>query len=269
MPAKLTFNVDARDKEQGVPFDAFVDMARHVATMLAGLDMAATGEPSLRWVIRELTIGSANVGLEAVPINPLLDRSAVVVSQFASGMAVVRDHHQRPEWFADDVWDGVKGVIQVLHDGIERVTFGGPDTAVVLTDAIHLPEEIDMEFDAQAGAGAQMSLSSIEGAIEDVFGHDKQSPWFAIWDRLYGRRVRCEFPPRMWDDVRAGLQERVRVHGLVSFDHRGRPTSVQVRSLSVLAHDKRRPRAADLYGLVPGLTGGLPSDEWVRRIRDA
>lgn len=28
------------------------------------------------------------------------------------------------------------------------------------------------------------------------------------------------------------------------------------------------PRAYELRGLAPGLTGGLPAEEWVRRIRD-
>jgi len=42
----------------------------------------------------------------------------------------------------------------------------------------------------------------------------------------------------------------------------------EVIDLQVL-RDEPRPRAADLRGLVPGMTQGLGAAEWVRRIRDA
>ncbi len=63
-----------------------VPIGDHFASILAELDAVATGQPTMRWLIKELEVGSAEVGLEATPINPLYDRSAYVVNQFASGM---------------------------------------------------------------------------------------------------------------------------------------------------------------------------------------
>jgi hypothetical protein len=269
MPSKFTFKVEARGPEKDVPFDAFAEMVGHFASILAELDAAATGQPTMRWLIKDLQIGSATVGLEAEPINPLFDRSSSVVTQFTSGLSVVKDRHERPEGISDTAWAGYRAIVRVLHDGISEVSVAADEVEVVLTSAVRLPDEADDLQAAPTEIGAQTALSTIEGPLEDVFGRDKKQPAFAIWDTLYGRRVRCEFPASLWDDVRAGLQERVRVHGLVTFDHLGRPDRVQVRSIQVLGHDRKFPRAATLLGLVPNLTGGVPSDEWVRRIRDA
>jgi hypothetical protein len=269
MPARLSFKVDPRERGGSVPFDAFAEIVSHVRSILASLDESANGQPSMRWVIRELKIGSAQVGIEAEPLNPLLDRSAHVVSQMTSGMAMVRERRERPPWFPDTAWDDARAVVRVLHDGVDQITFSGADEIVVLTDEIIIPDEVETAMELQTEVGAQAALSTIEGRIEDVFGRDKRQPSFAVWDALYGRRVVCLFESGMWEDVRHGLQERVRVHGLVQFDRLGRPTSVQVRTIEVLEHGKKLPRAADLLGLVPDMTGGIPSHEWVRRIRDA
>ena len=269
MSAKFTFKVEAREPGQDVPFDAFAEMVGHFASILAELDAAATGQPTMRWLIKKLEVGSAEVGLEATPINPLYDRSAYVVNQFASGMTTLKERHERPEGISDTAWSDFRAVVRVLHDGISQVSIDVGEQSVVLTSAVNLPDEGEGLQTSPAEVGAQTALSTVEGPLEDVFGRDKTQPSFAMWDTLYGRRVRCEFPPTMWDDVRDGLQERVRVHGLVTFDRLGRPERVQVRSIQVLRHDRDRPRAAALFGLVPNLTGGVPSEVWVRRIRDA
>lgn len=269
MPAKFTFKVEARDPREPVPFDAFAEMVGHFASILAELDAATTGQPTMRWVIKNLEVGSAQVALEAAPINPLYDRSAYVVSQFATGMTTVRDRHERPEGISDTAWSDYRAIVRVLHDGISRVSIDAEEQSVVLTSAVQLPDEDEALTTAPVEIGTQNAMSTVEGPLEDVFGHDKKQLGFAIWDTLYGRRVRCDFPAEMWDDVKAGLQERVRVHGLVTFDRLGRPERVQVRSIQVLRQDRQRPRAATLLGLVPNLTGGVPSEVWVRRIRDA
>ncbi len=269
MPTKFTFKVETQDPREPVPFDAFAEMVGHFASILAELDAATTGQPTMRWVIRNLEVGSAQVGLEAAPINPLYDRSAYVVSQFATGMTTVRDQGERPEGISDTAWSDYRAIVRVLHDGISRVSIDAEEQSVVLTSAVQLSDEDEALTTAPVEIGTQTAMSTVEGPLEDVFGHDKKQPSFAIWDTLYGHRVRCDFPASMWDDVKAGVQERVRVHGLVTFDRLGRPERVQVRSIQVLRHDRQRPRAAALLGLAPNLTGGVPSEVWVRRIRDA
>jgi hypothetical protein len=72
------------------------------------------------------------------------------------------------------------------------------------------------------------------------------------------------------DDIAAALasHQSTREPGtyqyLVDGDHLADPHEF---AEVILAH-RRLPTAAMLRGLAPGITGGMRSDEWVRRIRD-
>lgn len=269
MPARLTFKLEAREAGEAVPFDAFAALTAHVASLLTELDVAASGQPSTRWVVRDLAAGSALIGVEGVPVNPLFDTSDRIARELASGFSIVALEHRRPESFSERAWEDTQAIVALLHDGISRLAVDTADVSVALTEEVTLPEGEAELLSEPFEIGEQDAISTIEGWLETVNLHGGQSA-FAAWDVLYRRRVRCEFPPRLLDDVKRGLGERVRVHGRVTFDRFGRPLRiVDVTALEVLSATTTRPRPADLRGLVPNLTSGLDSADWVRRIRDA
>jgi hypothetical protein len=271
MPARLTFRVEARDSGGSVPFDAFAEMASHVANLLAELDKSHSGRATVRWVVRDLRVGSAAVELEAEPLNPLFDTSARVARDFASGMAAVAAERRRPNGFTESAWQETRAIVEILNDGIGSVAIEAADELVLLKAGLHVEDDLGLAAgeSAPTDVGTQEVIASVEGSLDTVNGHDPSQRHFVVWDVLHSRRVRCDFPASLLDEVRAGLLERVRVHGRVSFDGSGRPLRVEADSIHVLGRDVSRPSAADLRGLVPGLTHGMGSAEWVRRIRDA
>jgi hypothetical protein len=270
MPARLTLRLEANEPHAPVRFDAFADMAAHAASLLAELDLARAGEQSISWVVRKLEIGSATIEIEAIPLNPLLDLSEGLSRDFASGLAEVAAS-RRPASFSDIAWEHTRAMVEILHDGIGRLEVDAGDAPVVLTRDVVVPEgEPDDLAVSTLEPSEQEAVSTIEGSLETVNGHDPKQMYFAVWDVLYRRRIRCDFPPSLLDEVRHGLLERVRVHGLVVFDQLGHPVRVaDVRAIQVLDRNISRPGPAALRGLAPGITGGLDAAEWVRRIRDA
>src|SRR5438046_1090701 len=122
MPARLTFKLEAREADGAVPFDAFAEMTAHAASLLAELDRARSGEPSIRWVVRDLARGSAVVEIEAVPVNPLYDVREPIAREFTSGLAQVAERRRRPEGFSDLAWDDTRALVIVLHDGVARLS---------------------------------------------------------------------------------------------------------------------------------------------------
>jgi hypothetical protein len=267
VPASLKFKLDARQQGEAVGFDAFAVLTVHVAAILAEIDALETGGTTVRWVIRDLKVGSAEVAIEAVPLNPMFDTSARVARQFTRGLEYVARQGARPDWFSEAAWDEARAVVAVLHDGVGRVSIQlDGDEGVVLTSDLELAES---EAQAPIEIGEQEAITTIEGSLDTIFGHDPRQLAFAVWDVLYRRRVRCEFTPELVEQVKRGVWERVRVHGLVRFDRLGRPVRVQVQSIEVLPRTVTRPTAAALRGLVRGLTGGVPSEVWVRQMRDA
>ena len=267
MPAKLTFRLEAREEGHAVPFDAFAEMTARIANVLGELDDATPGKPSVRWLVRDLRIGSAEVVLEAEPINPLLDTSRRIARQFSSGLQVVATQRVRPEWFTDSAWEDARAMVTILHDGVRRLEVSVGDEHVEWTQEVTLPPAEGEPIDQRPALGDQEVVSTVEGSLDAVIGHDQFTFW--LWDALHRRRVICTADPGLEPAVKQGLFERVRVHGLVRFDRSGRPTRVRVESIQVLARGARRPTVDDLYGLAPNLTGGLPAHVWVRQIRDA
>jgi hypothetical protein len=272
MPARLTFKLDPRVTDDPVPFDSFAEMVSHAAGLLAELDVARSGRPATRWVVRGLRTGSAVVEIEAVPLNPLFDVSEPIARDLTAGLSIVASEHRRPDGFTDVAWRDTQAMVRILQDGVGRLSIdAGPTGSVVLTDEVgRVEDEPELALTTDLEVDVPEAISTIEGALETVCGHDHREMHFDVWDVVYRRRVRCDFDPALIDDVRRGLLERVRVHGRVTFDRQGHPLRVvEVRSIHVLGRNVARPRPADLRGLVPDMTGGLGAVEWVRRIRDA
>lgn len=147
MPAKLTFPLEARELDHAVPFDVFAEMTARIANVLGELDNATPGEPSVRWLISDLRIGSAEVVLEAEPLNPLLDTSARIARQFSSGLRVIATQRMRPEWFTDSAWEDAHAMVGALHDGVRRLAelleAAGPpaEELVSVEEGIHRPQD--------------------------------------------------------------------------------------------------------------------------------
>ena len=161
--------LDAR--RRSASFDAFAEMTAHIASMLAEIDATETGEPSVRWVIRDLRSGSAEVAIEVVPLNPLFDMSERVARQMTRGLDYVAHNGARPEWFSDAAWDDARAVVRVLHDGVARLSIEQDDERVVLTNAVQLPEA---EGDGGAGDRGTERPTSIQGSLDQIFGHYRE-----------------------------------------------------------------------------------------------
>jgi hypothetical protein len=58
------------------------------------------------------------------------------------------------------------------------------------------------------------------------------------------------------------------VTGVVRRNGAGQMVSILVEELEILRNDNELPTVAELVGSDPDFTGGLPADEWVRRVRD-
>jgi hypothetical protein len=269
LPARINFRLEARDGD-AVPFDAFAEMVRRIASVLSELDIATPGTPSVRWLIRDLRVGSAVVALEAHPLDALIDTSPQIARQFTTGMTVVALQQERPAWFSDRAWEDVRAVVDVLHDGVARLQIDSAGVALEVTGEVHLPGAAEEAAAGEEGesAGGQEVITSVEGRIGTVYGHDPTRLRFVLWDAIGNAKVTCVFAAGLEEDVRRGLFERVRVHGLARFDVTGRPDRITVDSIAVLDRKTRRPSVSEMRGLVPDLTGGVPAEVWVRQIRD-
>lgn len=111
------------------------------------------------------------------------------------------------------------------------------------------------------------ALSSIEGTLVSV-SYAGAKPACNVRLRLTDKIVTCSFQLGLASTVDAALRRRVAVRGMVTYRIDGEPTTVaDVSEIYVFPHADDLPGVDDVAGIIPDLTGGLPSGEWLRRRR--
>ena len=111
-----------------------------------------------------------------------------------------------------------------------------------------------------------LSLGSVEGRLELVSLHPGRRR-FNVCHALTGKTVRCSLPPELEEVAKGGLGKRVIVAGLVSYDEKGIPFSVQSERLRIVKEDRELPSVKDMVGLAPDITGELSTEEYIRTLR--
>ena len=108
-------------------------------------------------------------------------------------------------------------------------------------------------------------ISTLEGSLLTIDFHDKKA--FGIFDPLTDSKIVCHFDESMKADVVNALGSRVSVEGKVKFSRSGDPLSIEVYSFEVMPGMEELPQFDQGERL--DIASGIPSEDYVRRIRDA
>lgn len=264
MSAKLRYRMESIGGEP-VSLTAFARLTAEMTELLTELDRARSDEPAVDWIITDLDIGSAIVEVEGQPLTSVADVSPVIVREAMMALEHAGTGQPKPE-VPQAAWRHAVNVAEIVRERATTVEIKSNGAELRLVPrSMAAPEQPAAEEEART----TQAVSTVEGSLDTVYLHDPDERHFDLWDAIYGRRVRVDITAEHVPDVRRGLEERVRVHGLVTFDHRGRPHRISdVRSIRVLGLG-HLPGPRDLRGLARGLTRGLGAEEWVRRMRDA
>jgi transposase-like protein len=110
------------------------------------------------------------------------------------------------------------------------------------------------------------SWSSIDGKLDVISVH--RNPSFVIYEHGTEQRILCTFPDEWMDRVKDYLGLRVIAEGYIHYSESGLPISLsQPTSLERVPEPKQRD--VGVYrGMLPGISGGLSSYEYIRRLRE-
>ena len=248
-------------RADAVPLGSFLSAAQTLADLLEQLDRKLSGRPqaTLDWVITNLELGSVTIEAEAQPRDDTLDLAPLVTSRFVDGLALVERAAERPTDFTDEMLEASKRLVSVLDDSVSRVVVRASGKQVAVS------QHVAANVDALIGP-RHVSLGAVEGALEAVSLHGR--PTFNVYERVHGRRVRCDFALEMLDSVKEALGKRVLVKGTVRSNARGEPVSVRVSDLRIFPSRAATAGRPSITGLDPGFTGEATAAEYVAERRD-
>ena len=222
-----------------------------ISGILHDLDAAAANNPNgaVRWRVSVLQKTSPPIlGVTAEPVprrDPQTsemvkrDTSKLVEAALLSGVRSL-DSGERPKGISDAVIENIRklairsrriGDIEVYSDSgrseISETTLSGIYKVI---------------------GSATKSKGSILGKLDTISVHYGNE--IRVWDENSDRAVTCRYLDTMEDMVKDNLRKRVLVGGLVAFNARGQPLSVQVESLTPYGSDDTLPTIEEVSGLL-------------------
>jgi hypothetical protein len=112
------------------------------------------------------------------------------------------------------------------------------------------------------------AIGSVTGIVVTITV-DKGKRLATVRDDVFSGAVRCQLPGvQLVEAATAALGRRVTVSGHVLSNERGQPQRIEARSIEMLPGDDEFPEAAKTAGALPDFTGGMATDEWLRRGRE-
>lgn len=250
--ATILFSVDGEVTAKG--------LAKMVGALAKLVDAVAERDApgaEIRWVVSELSAGSASAVLAGKPIG---DTTASDAAQAAHGyLQVGRD-------LANGVVIGDAAVASA-SDELRRAVSRSGNVAVfgAGAEAVKLSTS---EWQAVARQPDLISIGSVIGTLEAINLHDQRLA--IVWDEDTNDRVLCYFEQGLLSDVRDGLGRRVTVSGRLKRHHLTQ-AKIEIRQIIKFAVLDERPtyRFENAFGVGSWKPGDPTSDELIRRGRDA
>lgn len=108
--------------------------------------------------------------------------------------------------------------------------------------------------------------SSVDGKLDVI--SVRRVPYFVIFEHGANHRVRCLFPDEFMETVKNYLGFRVIAEGYVLYTRDGIPTRLTDPASLERVPEPSSQDIRAYRGSMPGITAGLSSYEYVRRLRD-
>lgn len=141
-------------------------------------------------------------------------------------------------------------------------------TLIINGNTFDLNESVARHIDAALEVDDEC-VGFVEGRLEQINIHDGTN-MFHIYPDTGPRKVACHFPDSLLDEAVFAIGRKVEVSGMMKYRHGASfPHTISVTAIDPSPPEDELPNWEDLRGRAPNVTGGLSSEAFVRKLRDA
>jgi hypothetical protein len=242
----------------------FQRQLRLLLSVLNETDRHITGRsaPSTLYRIVDLSHESpATVAIEALPYDPGHDVSAQVVARFMGIVSSIDADGSLPESVPTSILAALREMAVPVGRTLARVSVESNARSVSLNrafrlslDRLLLPEET--------------FPGSIRGMLEAINVHEGANV-MRVYPDVGPSKVSCHFGAELQDAAISGVGKFVQVTGTLVYKAAAPyPHKINVDALQVFPESHELPTLTELRGSAPNATGALPSEEFVRSLRN-
>jgi hypothetical protein len=251
------------DKDTFVSVSTLTNALRNALDMLESIEADLSPSDShLKWVVVKASMRSPltlTIGPQANG-RPTAQMGKRVVTTAVRGLKEIELSATLPDHFKEETLAAAQQLISTAEKDGARLTLssGHRDQVTPTPQALRHIEEI------VATARIYLDYGTIEGRLETVSVRGRQH--FFVFETLTEQRVECLPQRDEFEKSLSLLGKRVAVSGRIRYRNH-KPTTIHVENLKVLRESSELPQPRDIGPI--DITGGLSSEEYIRRMRDA
>ncbi|MFL9842190.1 hypothetical protein ABS767_14555 [Sphingomonas sp. ST-64] len=277
----VQLSIAGRGPEDAPLLGDLLDQIQDFFEILNGVAASIAGDDAdhFEWRVIGLSKNSpASITVEAIPLAGFSDGAELAArarDQAAVGLVQLKSDDARPVHFTDNVLEAadrfVRRIARNLSETIIHESKIGP-VSFKPVDAIPAISNIGLVLTSDP-IHPYRELGSFEGHIENVGTDGWGRPYIVIKSRLTDADVKCFLRGAALEALEqepvaevVWRKRRVLATGVLKFRSLGRLSQAEINRLDFSFHSEKLPQLADIID--PQFTGGLPSEEFLERLRN-
>jgi hypothetical protein len=198
----------------------------------------------------------ATVVMETIGAN----EAPVDVSNFMAGLEAIAVGGEAPREFSRPVFDAFREFAAVVGKGVRSATIESQGRTIVID--LEARKRIESVFGQDISSGG-----SVDGMLEAINVHGQRNT-FALYPIVGASRITCKFDDQLLAKVRPALGRYVVIEGELKYRWREKfPYEAKAHKIEILDDWDAQPSFVEMVGSAPEATGGLPSEEFTRKVR--
>lgn len=257
MKGMLADEGEVRVEDFVAQIDAFFEALKQTDRIVSKKD-----KPTVFYRIVDLSHHSpSTVTLAAFPIDFAEDYSDETVRKFLATLKDIDKKGEAPPEFDYEALEAYKGISKKIDKGLTQLTVSSNGYRCNITQDYSSLIQIIQGPD-------EVARGSMSGRIEAINFHTP--PYrFTLYPIVGPQRVRCNFPTKKKNDAISAIDKYVTVFGIIKYRHKAiYPYEIDIDNIEINPPIDTIPKLADLKGIAPDLTGGLSSEEYIRKMRE-
>lgn len=280
MSRQIKVRVKARDETGSPSVEDLLDQVRDYFEILTDVE-AAVAEDGTNAIVWRVVSATSNTPieftLEAFPsiygVN--IDRRVdATVRQTALGLKMLEVSDERPSYFSDETVKRAKRMFERVTNGLDetRLDHGEGLPKIDLTPTIARAATRNTQTILTPPDKPYDEQGSVEGTVRTIGRDGFGRLVVTIRVRLTGEDAKCILAGEAMEELgehrikEITASKRIRVYGTLSYKSPGRLSQVKGTRVRFMRSRSELPDLDEI--LDSDFTGGLPSEEYLRRLRD-
>ena len=212
---------------------------------------------SVKWLIRSTHTSNPTIVIQAESTKEEVDVGRIVIGSTLTALDSLQREPTRPNDLTYAAIERCQELSDLVRrDGLREIVVGADSREAIVTG--RLAENVR----ELVGQKSEV-LGSVEGVLEMITLRGRG--YFNVYSDVTGKATKCYFDSEMIDTAKDALGRRVIVTGLIrSFPLEEGQEMARINSVEILPSDDDLPTPDEVMGLIPDLTGGKPSEQYLK-----